>query len=131
MWFFNKELLSGTFWVNRVSIDSIFSPVKHRKELENYETLLADIGKQGMKTPIILLKNTRENYEKPLELVRKDLIVEWNPDKKYLAYSGNSRIEVGKEMGCNSIDSIIVKDMRGAHAAHIALQGSRNDDYIL
>ena len=131
MWFFNKELLSGTFWVNRVSIDSIFSPVKHRKELENYETLLADIGKQGMKTPIILLKNTRENYEKPLELVRKDLIVEWNPDKKYLAYSGNSRIEVGKEMGCNSIDSIIVKDMRWAHAAHIALQGSRNDDYIL
>ncbi len=131
MWFFNEELLSGTFWVNRVSIDSIFSPVKHRKELENYETLLADIGKQGMKTPIILLKNTRENYEKPLELVRKDLIVEWNPDKKYLAYSGNSRIEVGKEMGCNSIDSIIVKDMRWAHAAHIALQGSRNDDYIL
>ena len=131
MWFFNEELLSGTFWVNRVSIDSIFSPVKHRKELENYETLLADIGKQGMKTPIILLKNTRENYEKPLELVRKDLIVEWNPDKKYLAYSGNSRIEVVKEMGCNSIDSIIVKDMRWAHAAHIALQGSRNDDYIL
>ena len=131
MWFFNEELLSGTFWVNRVSIDSIFSPVKHRKELENYETLLANIGKQGMKPPIILLKNTRENYEKPLELVRKDLIVEWNPDKKYLAYSGNSRIEVGKEMGCNSIDSIIVKDMRWAHAAHIALQGSRNDDYIL
>ena len=131
MWFFNEELLSGTFWVNRVSIDSIFSPVKHRKELENYETLLADIGKQGMKTPIILLKNTRENYEKPLELVRKDLIVEWNPDKKYLAYSGNSRIEVGKEMGCNSIDSIIVKDMRWAHAAHIALKGSRNADYIL
>ena len=131
MWFFNKELLSGTFWVNRVSIDSIFSPVKHRKELENYETLLADIGKQGMKTPIILLKNTRENYEKPLELVKRDLIVKWNPDKKYLAYSGNSRIEVGKEMGCNSIDSIIVKDMRWAHAAHIALQGSRNDDYIL
>ena len=131
MWFFNEELLSGTFWVTRVSIDSIFSPVKHRKELENYETLLADIGKQGMKTPIILLKNTRENYEKPLELVRKDLIVEWNPDKKYLAYSGNSRIEVGKELVCNSIDSIIVKDMRWAHAAHIALQGSRNDDYIL
>ena len=46
MWFFNEELLSGTFWVNRVSIDSIFSPVKHRKELENYETLLADIGRQ-------------------------------------------------------------------------------------
>ena len=131
MWFFNEELLSSTFWTFRVSINSIFSPVKHRKELKNYKNLFEDISKRGMKTPIILLKNTKKNYEEPLELVKEDLIVEWNPDKEYLAYSGNSRIEVGKEMGCNSIDSIIVKDMRWAHAAHIALQGSRNDDYIL
>ena len=131
MWFFNEELLSSTFWTFTVSIDSIFSPVKHRKELKNYKNLFKDISKRGMKTPIILLKNTRKNYEEPLELVKEDLIVEWNPDKEYLAYSGNSRIEIGKELGCDSVDSILVEDMRWAHAAHIALQGSRNDDYIL
>ena len=131
MWFFNEELLSSTFWTFRVSINSIFSPVKHRKELKNYKNLFKDISKRGMKTPIILLKNTKKNYEEPLELVKEDLIVEWNPDKEYLAYSGNSRIEIGKELGCDSVDSILVEDMRWAHAAHIALQGSRNDDYIL
>ena len=131
MWFFNEELLSSTFWTFRVSINSIFSPVKHRKELKNYKNLFEDISKRGMKTPIILLKNTKKNYEEPLELVKEDLIVEWNPDKEYLAYSGNSRIEIGKELGCDSVDSILVEDMRWAHAAHIALQGSRNDDYIL
>ena len=114
-----------------MSINSIFSPVKHRKELKNYKNLFEDISKRGMKTPIILLKNTKKNYEEPLELVKEDLIVEWNPDKEYLAYSGNSRIEIGKELGCDSVDSILVEDMRWAHAAHIALQGSRNDDYIL
>lgn len=131
MWFFNEELLSSTFWTFRVSINSIFSPVKHRKELKNYKNLFENISKRGMKTPIILLKNTKENYEEPLKLVKEDLIVEWNPDKEYLAYSGNSRIEIGKELGCDSVDSILVEDMRWAHAAHIALQGSRNDDYIL
>tara|TARA_Y100000593_G_C4085014_1_gene225708 strand:- start:29 stop:424 length:396 start_codon:yes stop_codon:yes gene_type:complete len=131
VWFFNEELLSSTFWTFRVSINSIFSPVKHRKELKNYKNLFENISKRGMKTPIILLKNTKENYEEPLKLVKEDLIVEWNPDKEYLAYSGNSRIEIGKELGCDSVDSILVEDMRWAHAAHIALQGSRNDDYIL
>ena len=131
MWFFNEELLSSTFWTFRVSINSIFSPVKHRKELKNYKNLFEDISKRGMKTPIILLKNTKKNYEEPLELVKEDLIVEWNPDKEYLAYSGNSRIEIVKELGGDSVDSILVEDMRWAHAAHIALQGSRNDDYIL
>ena len=82
-----------------MSINSIFSPVKHRKELKNYKNLFEDISKRGMKTPIILLKNTKKNYEEPLELVKEDLIVEWNPEKEYLAYSGNSRIEIGKELG--------------------------------
>lgn len=131
MWWYYDELLANTFSVNEVSMNSIFSPVKHRKELKNYDTLKADINRQGMKTPIILLKNTKENYEKPLVLVEESLIVEWNPEKEYLAYSGNSRIEIGKELGCDSIDSILVEDMRWAHAAHLALQGSRDDDYIL
>ena len=51
--------------------------------------------------------------------------------KGIFSYSGNSRIEIGKELGCDSIDSILVEDMRWAHAAHLALQGSRDDDYIL
>ena len=39
MWWYYDELLANTFSVNEVSMNSIFSPVKHRKELENYETL--------------------------------------------------------------------------------------------
>ena len=85
MWWYYDELLANTFSVNEVSMNSIFSPVKHRKELKNYDTLKADINRQGMKTPIILLKNTKENYEKPLVLVEESLIVEWNPEKEYLA----------------------------------------------
>ena len=123
VWFFETELTCKTFWAFKVGLNFIFRPVKHRKQLKGYAHTLASIKAEGMKTPIILLKNTRENYEKPLELVKKDLIVDWNPDRKYLAYSGNSRIEIAKELGCDTIDAILVDDMRWAHAAHLALQG--------
>ena len=128
VWFFETELTSKTFWAFNVGLDFIFSPVKNRKQLKGYAHTLASIKAEGMKTPIILLKNTRENYENPLELVKKDLIVDWNPDRQYLAYSGNSRIEIAKELSCDTIDAILVDDMRWAHAAHLALQGRINHE---
>ena len=49
--------------------------------------------------------------------------MDWNPERKYLAYSGNSRIEIAKELSYDTIDVILVENMRWAHAAHLALQG--------
>ena len=128
VWFFETELTNKTFLAFNVGLDFIFCPDTDRKQLKGYKETLASINKYGMKTPIILLENTQENYEKPLELVKKDLIVDWNPDRKYLAYSGNSRIEIAKELGCDTIDAILVDDMRWAHAAHLALQGRINHE---
>ena len=128
VWFFETELTCKTFWTFSVGLDFIFRPVKNRKELKGYKDTLASINKYGMKTPIILLDNNQENYEKPLEFVKKEFIVRWNPTNKYLAYSGNSRIEIAKEIGCDTIDAILVDDMRWAHAAHLALQGKVNHE---
>ena len=128
VWFFETELTCKTFWTFKVGLDFIFRPVKNRKELKGYKDTLASINKYGMRTPIILLDNNQENYEKPLELVKKEFIVRWNPTNKYLAYSGNSRIEIAREIGCDTIDAILVDDMRWAHAAHLALQGKVNHE---
>lgn len=128
VWFFERELKNNTYWAFEVPLNLIFSPVKHRRKLKGYNETLMDIQRQGMRDPIILLKNTKENYEKPLELVKKEFIVRWNPTNKYLAYSGNSRIEIAKEIGCDTIDAILVDDMRWAHAAHLALQGKVNHE---
>ena len=123
VWFFERELKNNTYWAFEVPLNLIFSPVKHRRKLKGYNDTLMDIQRQGMRDPIILLKNTKENYEKPLELVEKKFIKDWNPDRKYLAYAGNSRIEMAKDLNCTSIDAILVENMRWAHAAHLALQG--------
>jgi len=123
VWFFEKELRNKTYWVFEVSLDFIFTPVKDRKKLKGYNETLMDINKNGMNDPVILLDNNQENYEKPLELVKKKFIKRWNPNNRYLAYSGNSRIEMARDLNCTSIDAILVDDMRWAHAAHLALQG--------
>mgnify|MGYP003125425552 FL=1 len=123
VWLFSNELKNKTYSVFSVGLDFIFQTVKHRTQLKGYKETLTSIEKEGMRTPIILLENTLENYEKPLELVKKDLIVDWNPERKYLAYSGNSRIEIAKELSYDTIDVILVENMRWAHAAHLALQG--------
>jgi len=120
-----KEFVSFSvpFW-------NIFSMVSGRKELEGYENLKDSILSEGMKTPIILLNNTKENWLMAIRQVKREYLVdydEWDTYAKYIAYSGNQRIEIAKEQGAGKISCMLAEDVHWAHALYLVLENESSN----
>ena len=123
--FTKGDLETRDFVSFSVPLWNIFSMVSGRKELKGYDNLKYSILCDGMKTPIILLNNTKENWLMAIRQVKREYLVdydEWDTYAKYIAYSGNQRIEVAKEQEFGKISCMLAEDVHWAHALHLVLE---------
>ena len=123
---FLVESIDGLVWheYNTIPVDvsDIFSPVNQRQSLAGYKYLKDVISSdESMKTPIILIPNTQTNYDMAIRQVRKDYVVPRNPNKDLLAYNGNQRIQIAKELGYIAISSMLVENVQWAYTVHLVL----------
>jgi len=123
---FLVESNDGLVWheYNTIPVDvsDIFSPVNQRQSLAGYKYLKDVISSdESMKTPIILIPNTQTNYDMAVRQVRKDFLVPRNPNKDLLAYNGNQRIQIAKELGYIAISSMLVENVQWAYTVHLVL----------
>ena len=123
-----EELTKADYAVTGVATDIIAPHVKEREHLKGFAELSADLESNGMINPIILLPNTQHNYEMASRGVIKDLLCEYDPRKLVLAYSGNQRLEIAKQMEIDVIDSILCEDVRWAHAISLQLNGELQNE---
>ena len=123
-----EELTKTDYAVTGVATDIIAPHVKERENLKGFAELSADLESNGMINPIILLPNTEHNYEMASRGVIKDLLYEYDPRKLVLAYSGNQRLEIAKQMEVDVIDSILCEDVRWAHAISLQLNGELQNE---
>ena len=118
----NFDVASKEYSALPVDLDEIFYPVNQRQSFAGYSVLKAMItSAKSMITPIILIPNTQFNYDMAMRNVRKDFIVPRNPDRDLLAYNGNQRIQIAKELDYVAIYSMLVEDVRWAHTVHLVL----------
>ena len=123
---FLVESIDGLVWHEYstipVDVSDIFSPVNQRQSLAGYKYLKDVISSdESMKTPIILIPNTQTNYDMAVRQVRKDFLVPRNPNKDLLAYNGNQRIQIAKELGYIAISSMLVENVQWAYTVHLVL----------
>ncbi len=127
---FLVEHIDGLVWheYNSIPVDvtDIFSPVNQRQSLAGYKYLKDVISSdKSMKTPVILIPNTQTNYDMAIRQVRKDFVVPRNPNKDLLAYNGNQRIQIAKELGYIAISSMLVENVQWAYTVHLVLDEGR------
>ena len=127
---FLVENIDGLVWHEYnsipVNITDIFSPVNQRQSLAGYKYLKDVISSdKSMKTPVILIPNTQTNYDMAIRQVRKDFVVPRNPNKDLLAYNGNQRIQIAKELDYIAISSMLAEDIRWAYTIHLVLDEGR------
>ena len=119
----DKGLIWHEYNVVPVELDDIFCPVNQRQSLAGYKFLKEVItSDQSMRTPIILIPNTQINYDMAIRQVRKEFIVPRNPDKDVLAYNGNQRIQIAKELNYIAISCLLVEDVHWAYTVHLVLE---------
>lgn len=123
--FFWKEggLLEENFIVQNIEMADIAIPVAEREDQPGYETVAHSLKIYGLFFPIILLENTRENYDKSVEFVTPRLILPFNKTASWLAFTGGQRITAARSLGFTSISAIIVPDIHWAHSAMLAIRG--------
>jgi hypothetical protein len=88
----------------------------------DFKVLWRDIAYKGMRDPIIIIKNTTDNYWQAIRNITPDLILPFDPNRPYLAYTGNQRIALAKWKNFSHISTIEMPDVHWAHAAHLKLQ---------
>ena len=123
--FFWKEgsLLEENFVVQNIDMADIAIPVGEREDQPGYETVAHSLKIYGLFFPIILLENTRENYDKSVEFVTPRLILPYYKAAPWLAFTGGQRITAARSLGFTSISAIIVPDIHWAHSAQLAIRG--------
>jgi hypothetical protein len=88
----------------------------------DYRNLWKDIAYNGMRDPIIVIKNTTDNYFMAIRNITPDLILPYDPNRPLLAYTGNQRIALAEWKNFSHISTIEMPDVHWAHAAHLKLQ---------
>ena len=89
-----------------------------------------DIIERGLTHPIIVIENTKANYDMAIRQVSEDLILPFEDEnvKSFLAYTGNQRIVIAKELGYSYISTLIMSDVHWAHAAQLHIQKGKVDN---
>ena len=115
------ELIEKEYEPEMVHITDIFCPVSHREEQDGYAELRQDVLENGMKHPVILIPNTKENYHLAIRQVNPEYIRERIPNK-YLCMYGNQRLEIFKSY--TYIWSVITENVEWSHAVFLELKNS-------
>lgn len=123
--YFWKEggLQENDFQIVDVEMADIAIPVGLREDQPGYETVAHSLKIYGLHFPIILLENTRENYDKSVEFVTPRLVLPYYAPASWLAFTGGQRITAARHLGYTEISAIIVPDIHWAHSAMVAIRG--------
>ena len=87
-----------------------------------------DIIKKGLLDPIIVIENTKYNYQMAIRQISKDLILPFDIEKPLLAYTGNQRIVIARKWRYSYISTLIMPDVHWAHAAQLQIQNGKVDN---
>ena len=87
-----------------------------------------DIIKKGLLDPIIVIENTKYNYQMAIRQISKDLILPFDIEKPLLAYTGNQRIVIARKWRYSYISTLIMPDVHWAHAAQLHIQNGKVDN---
>lgn len=87
-----------------------------------------DIIKKGLLDPIIVIENTKYNYQMAIRQISKDLILPFDSKKPLLAYTGNQRIVIARKWRYSYISTLIMPDVHWAHAAQLHIQNGKVDN---
>ena len=87
-----------------------------------------DIIKKGLLDPIIVIDNTKYNYQMAIRQVSKDLLLPFDNTKPFLAYTGNQRIVIARKWKYSYISTLIMPDVHWAHAAQLHIQDGKVDN---
>jgi hypothetical protein len=87
-----------------------------------------DIIKKGLLHPIIVIDNSKYNYNMAIRQVSKDLLLPFDSNKPLLAYTGNQRIVIARKWKYSYISTIIMPDVHWAHAAQLHIQNGKIDN---
>ena len=117
--YFDHDLHIKTKIVRKTALIDIASAVLPSVD---YKTLWKDISYNGMRDPIIIITNTEYNYDLAMRNITPDLILPFDPNRQYLAYTGNQRIALAEWKNFEHISTIEMPDVHWAHAAHLKLQ---------
>jgi hypothetical protein len=117
------ELLEENFVVQEVDMADVAIPVAEREDQPGYETVAHSLKIYGLFFPVILLENTRHNYDKSVEFVTPRLILPYYQAAPWLAFTGGQRITAARSLGFTRISAIIVPDIHWAHSAQVAIRG--------
>ena len=103
----------------QIAVDFIAPHVEvlHRNQ---YKALKHDITSEGLTNPIIVMPNSRINYDEAIRNVQN--IDEYKPNRQLLAYNGNQRLSILEELGYYSVTCFIVDNGRHAHILQLQLQ---------
>ena len=123
-----EEFLEAEYAVTGVAIDLVAPHVKEREHLKGFAELSADLESNGMINPIIIIPNTEKNYNMASRGVIKDFLCPYDPSKTVLAYSGNQRLEIAKDIDIEVIDSILCENVQWAHAVSLQLNGELENE---
>jgi hypothetical protein len=103
----------------QVAIEFIALHVKVQRQ-KQYKALKQDITSEGLTNPIIVMPNSRINYDEAIRNVQN--IDEYKPNRQLLAYNGNQRLSILEELGYYSVTCFIVDNVRHAHILQLQLQ---------
>ena len=106
-------------------IEDIALSVFHSGEMAK---LKYDIIKKGLLDPIIVIENTKYNYQMAIRQISKDLILPFDSKKPLLAYTGNQRIVIARKWRYSYISTLIMPDVHWAHAAQLHIQNGKVDN---
>ena len=119
----NLDVMTKEFnIIHRLPLINVFQVVRERAEQEGYDELRRDVEKNGFTNPIVIIKNTPENYELAIRQVTKKLVNRYvNQHRTYLCMYGNQRIDIALSLKLFHLDAIIADNVEWAHAIQLKL----------
>ena len=119
----NLDVMTKEFnIIHRLPLINVFQVVGERAEQEGYDELRRDVEENGFTNPIVIIKNTPENYELAIRQVTKELVNRYvNQHRTYLCMYGNQRIDIALDLRVFHLDAIIADNVEWAHAIQLKL----------
>ena len=119
----NLDVMTREFnIIHALPLINVLQVVGERAEQEGYDELRRDVEKNGFTNPIVIIKNTPENYKLAIRQVTKELVNRYvNAHRTYLCMYGNQRVDIALNLRIFHLDAIIADNVEWAHAIQLKL----------
>ena len=118
----NLDMLTKEFKTHRIPLIQVFQVVGKRSEQDGYGELQRSVVESGFINPIVIIKNTPENYELAIRRVTKKFVNPYiNQHRTYLCMYGNQRIDIALDLRNFHLNAILAPNVEWAHAIQLKL----------